>query len=170
MYQLPEFPGFPQAGLDFLDQLKRNNNRDWFNAHKQEYQKTVQQPALDLVAALGARLQEISSDLIFDTRSNGAGSLFRIQRDIRFSKDKTPYKLMVDMLFWEGDGKKTESPGMGLRITAEGGGTFTGMHHFPKPMLAAYRDAVGPGSTRSVASITSGCPAAMIPTIAAPIC
>jgi uncharacterized protein (TIGR02453 family) len=142
MYQLPEFPGFPQAGLDFLDQLKRNNNRDWFNAHKQAYLDNVQQPAVELVAALGARLQEISADIIFDTRTNGAGSLFRIHRDTRFSEDKTPYKLMVDMLFWEGEGKKTECPGMGLRITAEGGGAFTGMHHFPKPMLAAYREAV----------------------------
>lgn len=142
MNEFAEFPGFPEAGLDFLEQLKQNNNRDWFNARKKDYQENVQKPALALVVALGMRLQEISENIIFDTRTNGAGSLFRIYRDTRFSEDKTPYKLTTDMIFWEGEGKKGESPGMGLRITAEGGGLFTGMHHFPKPMLTAYREAV----------------------------
>ncbi len=52
MHEHPEFPGFPQAGLAFLDQLKQNNNRDWFNGHKQDYLDNVQQPALALVVDL----------------------------------------------------------------------------------------------------------------------
>ena len=139
---MSDFQGIPHEGLHFLQSLAQNNNRDWFEAHKADYTRHVLEPSQALVAALGARLQEISPNICYDLRTNGSGSLMRIHRDTRFSPDKTPYKTHMTMMFWEGDGKKTEHPGFGLRFDASGGGLMVGMFHFSKPMLATYREAV----------------------------
>lgn len=139
---MSEFQGIPKAGLKFMGELAENNEHEWFEANKQRYQDAVLAPSLALVAALGARLKSISKDIISDRRSNGSGSLMRIHRDTRFSKDKTPYNPYITMMFWEGAGKKTESPAFGLRFDARSGGLMVGMYGFPKPMLAAYREAV----------------------------
>ncbi len=87
-------------------------------------------------------MQTLSDGIVYDTRTNGSGSLMRIHRDIRFSKDKTPYKIHISMMFWEGVGKKSENPGFGFRMDVTGGGVFSGMYGFNKPMLEAYRGAV----------------------------
>jgi len=87
-------------------------------------------------------LQHIVPHIQYDTRTNGAGSLMRIYRDTRFSKDKTPYKEYVGMIFWEGSNKKTENPGFHLGLTGQGAELHVGMHGFPPPMLTAYRQAV----------------------------
>jgi uncharacterized protein (TIGR02453 family) len=100
------------------------------------------EPALAFVVALGQRLKELSPYIIYDTRTNGSGSLMRIYRDVRFSKDKTPYKTHVTMMFWEGAGKKTQNPGFYVRIEPAGASIFVGQHIFSRPTLAAYRDAV----------------------------
>ena len=137
-----DFGGIPAAGLHFLDQLAEHNDRDWFEAHKQDYLDQVQAPALALVAALGERMKSISEAIVVDTRNNGSGSLLRIHRDTRFSPDKTPYKTDVTLIFWEGSGKKFECPAFGLHFGAHGGGLMAGIFQFAKPMLAAYREAV----------------------------
>ena len=157
---MSEFQGILGEGLRFLENLAQNNNRDWFEAHKADYTNHLLEPAQALVAALGARLQDISPNIRFDVRTNGSGSLMRIYRDTRFSADKTPYKTNITMSFWEGDGKKNESPGFGLRFDASGGGLLAGMHGFPKPMLAAYRQAVvddtlGPALVAAVEKVTA---------------
>lgn len=136
------FSGFPKAGQQFFADLAANNNREWFNTNKQRYTDTVLNPSIEFIIALGERLKSISSGLIYDTRTNGSGSLMRINRDIRFSADKTPYNEYVAMMFWEGGGKKTENPGFGIRIGADGAGMMAGMHGFPKPTLERYRQAV----------------------------
>jgi uncharacterized protein (TIGR02453 family) len=102
----------------------------------------VLEPAQALVVTLGERLKVISQGIIYDTRINGSGSLMRIHRDTRFSKDKTPYNPYVTLMFWEGSGKKTENPGFGMRFDSDGGGILAGMVHFPETMLSAYRRAV----------------------------
>ena len=141
MSQFP-FSGFPPAGLDFLFQLRLNNNREWFAAHKRDYIAYVRDPALALVVALGARLQELSPNLIVDTRTNGSGSLFRLARDARFSRDPTPYRTKIILSFWEGDGKKMECPGFAMEIEPEGGIQYVGVYGFTPALLAAYRRAV----------------------------
>ncbi len=110
MSKTPNFYGFPAEALRFLEELSKNNNREWFNAHKQEYQDHVLAPAQDFVLALGERLRTISAGIIYDTRTSGSGSILRTHRDIRFSKDKTPYHTYVRMVFWEGSRKKMENP------------------------------------------------------------
>lgn len=136
------FRGFPEKGMAFLEELAKNNNREWFQSRKQQYVEHVQEPAQSFVSAFGERLGNISTGFTADTRTNGSGSLMRIYRDIRFRKDKTPYNTQVRMVFWEGKGKKTESPGIYFCFDQTGGKIYSGMHVFPKPMLEIFRDAV----------------------------
>ena len=95
---MSQFKGFSDAGLQFLADLRANNNREWFNEHKPIYRDEIVEPALDFIVDFGGRLRAIYPDLNFDTRTNGAGSLMRIYRDTRFSKDKTPYKTNVGIV------------------------------------------------------------------------
>ena len=136
------FPGFPPEALQFLTGLVENNNRDWFEAHKQDYKTYIVAPSQAFVQALGEGLQTISPHIQYDTRTNGSGSMMRIYRDIRFSKDKTPYKDYIGYVFWQGSGKKTENPAFYMGLTGQGIGLHVGMHGFPKPLLTAYREAV----------------------------
>ncbi len=136
------FTGFPQQGPKFLADLAENNDRDWFNENKKVYLDSIVAPAVAFTETLGDRLQFISAHIQYDTRTNGQGSLMRIYRDVRFSKDKSPYKTWVGIRFWEGAGKKTECPGFFLWFEAAGAGLYTGMYGFPKALLKAYREAV----------------------------
>lgn len=136
------FTGFPQEGLDFLADLAAHNTREWFEPRKDDYIRLLRDPALAFVAALGTRLHTLAPDLRVDLRTNGGGSLMRINRDTRFSQDKSPYKTELPMMFWEGPGKKMEHPGFGVRLRPQGLGIMAGMFGFGKNMLAAYREAV----------------------------
>jgi uncharacterized protein (TIGR02453 family) len=82
----------------FIRELAENNERDWFKAHQDEFEAKVRQPALDFIEEFSAPLLKISKHFVADPRKVG-GSLFRIQRDTRFSKDKTPYKTHVGIHF-----------------------------------------------------------------------
>ena len=136
------FNGFPAEGLQFLADLEANNERPWFQARKQLYLDKIVTPTIAFVAAMGERLQTISPHINYDTRTNGSGSMMRIYRDVRFSKDKRPYKTHVGIVFWEGSGKKTECPAFYFGLNADGAGAHAGLYGFPKPMLTAYREAV----------------------------
>ena len=136
------FPGFPKAGFQFLAELAQNNDREWFKANQARYLESLREPLLDFNAALADGLADIASDLRLDPRTNGSGNLMRLHRDTRFSKDKSPYKTEVAALLWAGPGRKTEHPGFGYRIQPESFGMMAGAFHFPKPMLAVYREAV----------------------------
>ncbi|MGH2727120.1 MAG: DUF2461 family protein, partial [Actinomycetota bacterium] len=83
--------GYFDRGLfDFLEGLRRNNTREWFQKNKERYERDVKEPFLDFISDAGPRLRKISPNLVADPRPVG-GSLFRIYRDVRFSKDKSPY-------------------------------------------------------------------------------
>jgi uncharacterized protein (TIGR02453 family) len=91
----PPFKGFPREGLRFLKQLKKNNNRTWFNAHKSEYEEFVKLPMQSLIVALQPHVQAFAPEIDFNPKR----AMFRIYRDTRFSKDKTPYKTHVAAVF-----------------------------------------------------------------------
>ena len=153
-----DFSGFPQEGLRFLSELNDNNNREWFEAHKDAYRDHILAPAQDLVFALGERLKALSPGIAYDTATNGSGSILRIYRDIRFSQDKTPYNPYVRLVFWEGRRKKMENPSFFLRVGPDGVDVYAGIHVFQKPVLAAYRDAVvddplGPELEATIAAV-----------------
>lgn len=139
---MSDFAGFTDETRQFLLDLRENNDREWYNANKKTYENVVKAPAIAWVQAMGTRLQDIDEKLTVDTRTNGGGSLMRMARDTRFSKDKSPYKTNIAMMWWHGTGKKTEHPAFGMQITPDDGGLVVGMFGFPKPMLEAYRQAV----------------------------
>ena len=137
-----EFQGFPEEGLSFLKNLAKNNNRDWFNERKEIFQNYVQKPTQDFVFALGQRLNSLTSHLVYDTRLDGRGSIMRIYRDIRFSKDKSPYKNYIGITFWEGPSKKDSISGFFIRIEPAGAEVYAGKHMFDKSDLQDYRRAI----------------------------
>lgn len=154
----PLFNGFPPEALKFLGELKTNNNKPWFEAHKTEYQMFVMEPAREFVLALGERLLEISPNVMADPRVNK--SIFRINRDTRFSKDKTPYKAHLGLWFPVGEGGgRFEKPGYYFHLEAETLMLGVGIHGFSKPLLKAYREAVvdpflGPELVKTIADVT----------------
>lgn len=124
----------------FLARLKRNNNRAWFLAHKEEYETCVRQPALRFIADLAAPLYEIAPHLIADARPS-RGSLFRVYRDTRFSYDKRPYKTHVAMRFSH-RGKDVHSPGFYLHLGPSGCFAACGLWHPEPSTLFKVRSAI----------------------------
>lgn len=106
---------FSPDTLRFLADLRDNNNREWFTSHKATYESAVRDPALQFIALLGPELAALSPYLVADPRPVG-GSMLRIQRDTRFSHDKTPYKTAVAMRFLHRLGQEGAAPGFYLRI------------------------------------------------------
>jgi uncharacterized protein (TIGR02453 family) len=135
------FTGFPVATFEFLEGLARNNSKDWFDAHRADYEACYVAPAKAFVDAIGPKLRALSKTVKFEPKING--SIFRINRDVRFSKDKRPYKTDLDLWFWEGEKRGWDAPGFFLRLTPKTMYAGAGMHHFSTPdLLAAYRNAV----------------------------
>lgn len=131
---------FPQCTAEFLSKLAKNNNRQWFESHRDEYKSMFLEPAQEFVMEMGAELQTIRPNIMAVPKIDK--SIFRLYRDVRFSKDKMPYKTNLGILFWEGDDKKLESSGYYFHIEPKyffiGGGTYL----FSDSMLKAYRGAL----------------------------
>jgi len=142
MIKPARFSGFPADTIQYLEELARNNNKAWFEANRNRYRESLLEPAATLVVTLGPALQQLSAGISYDTRANGQGSIMRIHRDTRFSKDKSPYNTSLRLLFWEGSGRKMENPSFFLRIAPEGVELYSGFYLFPKPFLESFREAV----------------------------
>lgn len=136
------FRGFSKETFDFYRELSQNNNKQWFDEHKSEYQTSVVEPAQAFTEALGQKLKGISKAIVYDTRASGSGSIIRIYRDVRFSKDKTPYKTWLGIVFWDTPGKRMKTPAYYFGMDQESARLHCGWHGFEKPVLEAYRDAV----------------------------
>lgn len=106
---------FNQSSFKFLQKLSKNNNRDWFNEHKQEYEDEIRTPALIFIADMSDDLATLSPHFYAVPKKVG-GSLMRVYRDVRFSKDKTPYKTHVGIQFRHAMGKDVHSPGFYLHV------------------------------------------------------
>jgi uncharacterized protein (TIGR02453 family) len=129
----------PRATLDFLAELRENNNRDWFDAHRSRYEECVLAPAKELVSGLAPRLERLAPGIRAEPRV--LGSIFRINRDTRFSPDKRPYKDHLDLWFWHG-ARATAVSGLFLRLTPESVVIGAGAHGLAKAQLQRFRDAV----------------------------
>ncbi len=92
----PRFPGFPPAALSFFSQLEKNNRKEWFEKKKELYDEQVKTPMIALVEALGQEMLRFAPDYIPEPKK----AVFRIYRDVRFSKDKTPYKTNIAASLW----------------------------------------------------------------------
>jgi uncharacterized protein (TIGR02453 family) len=119
----------------FLKDLAENNDRVWFKAHQDAYEEYVREPALDFINDFADPLKKISQHFVADSRTVG-GSLFRIQRDTRFAKDKTPYKLNTGMQFRHIAGKDAHAPGFYIHI--QPGECFMGVGLWRPETKVAY--------------------------------
>jgi len=106
---------FSQATFRFLNELSRNNNREWFEIHKSEYEEKVRSPALNYIEAMREELPAISTHFLAVPRKVG-GSLMRVHRDTRFSRDKTPYKTNIGIQFRHELGKDVHAPGFYVHV------------------------------------------------------
>ena len=106
---------FSDKSFRFLRALARNNTRDWFQAHKADYEAYLRGPALKLIADLQPDLAAVSTHYRADPRPVG-GSLFRIHRDTRFANDKTPYKTWSGARFFHARAREVESPSFYLHV------------------------------------------------------
>lgn len=135
------FNSFPKEFFQFFRELNAHNEKPWFEANKERYRQVVVAPAMAFIEAMAPRLGKISKQLIADARPNG-GSMFRIYRDVRFSKDKKPYKDHAGIQFRHKDGKTAHAPGFYVHLAPDdvffGGGVW-----MPEPdALAQVRNAI----------------------------
>jgi uncharacterized protein (TIGR02453 family) len=103
-------PYFTKQTFTFLSNLADNNTREWFEEHKQDYENFVREPALDFISDMGNEMPAISKHFLAVPKKVG-GSLMRVQRNLRFSRDKTPYKTNIGIQFRHEVGKDIHAPG-----------------------------------------------------------
>lgn len=136
-----DFTGFGPVTLGFLRELEANNNRDWFQENKARYDACVLEPSLDFIVAVGDHLPAISKHLVAIPKRMG-GSLMRVYRDTRFSKDKTPYKTNIGIQFRHEQGKDVHAPGLYFHLDNDECFLGVGMWHPDRDALAAIRGAI----------------------------
>ena len=138
---MSKFFGFPRQFITFFDNLKENNSKEWFENNRQDYEKYVLHPSREFVIEMGQKLRRIAPEINAIPKINH--SLFKINRDVRFSKDKSPYKTYMGIWLWEGNRKRMESSGFYLHIEKKTILIGVGVKMFPKPLLDRFRQAVG---------------------------
>lgn len=154
------FSGFSKEALRFYRELSANNSKEWFEDNAGRYREHVLEPAKAFVETIGDGLKKIDRALYAQARVNG--SIFRINRDVRFSKDKTPYKTELAFRFWHGEDKKRAPSGFYMRIRPSGVGIMTGVWAFEPAALLRYREAVadtrrGRALARAIEGLESNC-------------
>ena len=132
------FDGFRPETVRFLEGLRDNNNKVWFQAHKADYERYVLEPTRAFAEDMAERLTALTGP----AGGGIKGSPFRIYRDVRFSKDKSPYKTHVGVAFGAADRGKVEGPGFYFHLEPPTVMLGGGMHEFTPGTLAKYRDAV----------------------------
>src|SRR6266849_4338954 len=152
---------FTRELFKFLNELCTHNNRDWFQKNKGRYETDVRDPFLQFIADLVPGLHKINPHVVADP-SPVRGSMMRIYRDIRFSKDKSPYKTSAAAHFWHEKGKEGATPAYYLHL--EPGGSLIGAGIWrPEPgAQKKIRDAIVADSKRwqrvtSAADFRSSC-------------
>jgi uncharacterized protein (TIGR02453 family) len=136
---------FPKRSLAFLRGLKTHNNKGWFEAHRAEYESDLREPMRMLIGEMDARLKRFAPEIGGDPKR----SMFRIHRDIRFSKDKSPYKTHAACWFAHRNsnakvGQEAEGGSAGFYFHLEPGRSMVGAGLWmpPRPQLNAIRDAI----------------------------
>jgi uncharacterized protein (TIGR02453 family) len=150
------FTGFPKDFFAFFRELKANNNRPWFEDNKPRYRDSVQAPMSEFIAAMAPQVKKISRHFVCDPRPNG-GSMFRIYRDVRFSKDKRPYKENAGCYFRHAGGRDVHAPGFYMHF-APADVFFGGGSWMPEPdALAKIRGAIAakPSAWKKIAADTA---------------
>lgn len=129
--------GFTEKSFTLLKELAANNNREWFNDHKAEFKAKLEGPFIALLEALSARLSDAPRPL-----SGGKATMFRMNRDVRFSEDKSPYKTAVAGLLTPSGTKKEMSGLVYVHLDAKGGFTASGYYNLAPKALGPMRDRI----------------------------
>ncbi|MCC7052312.1 MAG: DUF2461 domain-containing protein [Gemmatimonadaceae bacterium] len=153
-----EFTGFPTAAFTFLKGLADNNDREWFEARRDTYEGALREPMKALVEEMDARLATFAPEITGTVK----GSMFRIHRDIRFSKNKAPYKTNAACWFFHRDskgnvGQEAVHGGAGLYFHLEPRACFAGGGVWmpPAPVLKRIRGALDVGHEEFNAIVTA---------------
>jgi uncharacterized protein (TIGR02453 family) len=132
---------FSPKFFEFFEELERNNNRDWFLKNKSRYENVVREPMLAFIVDFAPRLRKISACYIADPRPSG-GSMMRIYRNLRFSRDKTPYKTNAAAAFGHRDAGHFEAPSFYLSLSVGEGFAGVGIWHPEAESVRKIRDAI----------------------------
>lgn len=138
---MAKFEGFPKDFYAFFRELKAHNERAWFEDNKQRFRDSVQAPMSSFIEAMAPELKKISKHFVADPRPNG-GSMFRIYRDVRFARDKRPYKEHAACHFRHAFAKDAHAPGFYMHFAPDevlfGGGSWMP----PSDALSQIRSAI----------------------------
>ena len=131
----PRFPGFSPQAITFLRNLKRNNRREWFQPRKAEFEQLIKAPMVELIGCLNEEFARFAPNYVTPPQK----ATYRIYRDTRFSKDKSPYKTHVSAIFPRNTGSKKEGAVFYFHFTEKELLVFGGVY-MPEPdELLAYR-------------------------------
>jgi uncharacterized protein (TIGR02453 family) len=151
------FEGFGPGALRFLRGLARQNNKEWFEAHRPDYEQQIKRPLLALIEEVDVRLASLAPELVGTKKS-----MFRIHRDVRFSKDKRPYKTHAACWFYHRDagravGENAAHGGAGFYFHFAPGEVFTGGGVWmpPRPALLRIREAIAEAPEQFTALVTA---------------
>lgn len=129
---------FTKEFTKFFEELKQNNNREWFTANKKRYEKHVKRPFEAFVSELIVKMQEYDPQCTIQPKD----AIFRIYRDIRFSKDKTPYKTNVSAVIGRGGRKEKTLVGMYVELSADHIRIYGGVYMPDKEQLYSIRQEI----------------------------
>ena len=138
--------------ISFFKDLSQNNHKDWFHANKKRYEKSVKQPFQKFVGDLIGEIQQYDPGL----QTEAKDCILRINKDIRFSKDKSPYNLHYTAMVSSGGRKDKSMPGLFLRFSAEGIDVMGGCYGPDKDQLLAIRSKVAAGPAEFKALLSAG--------------
>jgi len=126
------FPGFPKEMMTFFKSLKRNNRREWFQPRKEEFEKHVKEPMVELVTALNSEFAKFAPEYVSEPKK----AIFRIYRDTRFSNDKTPYKTHIAASFARRGNERLAAGGFYFSVSHDQIEVAGGIYHpMPETML-----------------------------------
>ena len=134
-----EFTGFHKKALSFLKKIRANNDKEWFAAHKSEYEEYILNPSRAFVVEMGEHLQALEPSIKAEPKINK--SLYRIYRDTRrMGANKMPIKERIGVIFWQGNNKRMQSSCFYMHFSPDELLVATGVRWFEKPMLDAFRE------------------------------
>ena len=129
---------FTKEFIDFFKQLSRNNKREWFHAHKKDYERHVKKPFNSFVSEMVDRMSLLDSEIDIQPKD----AIFRIARDIRFSKDKTPYKTWMAAVITRGGRRDHQHPGLYFHFSHKGIAVGGGVYQPDKDNVVKIRRAI----------------------------
>ena len=121
--------------IDFFKELARNNLKEWFNENRKRYEKSVKKPFKNFVTDLLIEIQKIDSEVQIEAKE----AIFKVNRGIRFAKDKTPYKIQMSAIISPGGRKNKEAPGLYIEASPENFTIYGGVHQLGKDNLLELR-------------------------------